>query len=109
MSDITNLTSLTSLQLSEARARELNPETKLADDERKLRQAAQGFEGLFLQQMLKAGRAANLGDDLFGSDAVDKTQDMFDMELSRISSAHSGLGISDAIYRQFAGQIGIKE
>ncbi|MCE6961896.1 rod-binding protein [Cereibacter sphaeroides] len=67
-----------------------------------LRQAAQGFESLFVTELLKAGRAGLPGDDLLGSAGVDTARDMLDMELARSSAARTGFGIADAIERQFA-------
>ncbi|WP_420023878.1 rod-binding protein [Cereibacter azotoformans] len=67
-----------------------------------LRQAAEGFESLFLNQLLKSGRAGLPGDDLLGSAGVDTARDMLDMELARSSAGRAGLGIADAIERQFA-------
>ncbi len=67
-----------------------------------LRQAAEGFESLFLTQLLKAGRAGLPGDDILGSSGVDTARDMLDMELAKSSAGRAGLGIADAIERQFA-------
>jgi flagellar protein FlgJ len=67
-----------------------------------LRRAAEGFEELFLTQFLKAARSASLGDDILGSGAVEKTRDLFDAEIARSASAHSRLGIADAVERQFS-------
>lgn len=67
-----------------------------------LRRAAEGFEELFLTQFLKAARSASLGEDIMGSSAVDKTRDLFDAEIARSASSRTGLGIADAVERQFA-------
>jgi peptidoglycan hydrolase FlgJ len=66
-----------------------------------LQKAADGFEEIFLGLLMKSARAASLGDDVFGSSAVNQTQAMFDAEIARQSSARSGLGIADAVVRQF--------
>lgn len=71
------------------------------DKPKLLRQAAEGFEELFLTQLLKAARAGHLGDDIMGSSAVDSTRDMFDAQIAKSSSGHTGLGIADAVERQF--------
>jgi flagellar protein FlgJ len=68
-----------------------------------LRQAAEGFEELFLGLFLKSARAGSLGDDLMGSSAVDSTRDLFDAEIARASAGRTGFGIADAVERQFAG------
>lgn len=80
---------------------------RLTAEERadKLRQASEGFEELFLSQLLKAGRAGSLGDDLFGGSAVEKTQEMLDGAFAKAASTSDGLGIADAVYDQFAAHV----
>jgi len=70
-----------------------------------LRQAAEGFESLFLAELLKSGRASLPGDDLTGSQAVSATQDMLDSHLAKHAAGQAGLGIADAITRQFGGYV----
>lgn len=67
-----------------------------------LRTAAQGFEEVFLAQLLKGGRASLPGNDLTGSQGVRMAQDMLDMHLARHASSQTRLGIADAVVRQFA-------
>lgn len=67
-----------------------------------LRQAAQGFEEVFLAQLLKSGRASLPGSDLTGSQGVRMAQDMLDMHLARHGAGQTRLGIADAVIRQFA-------
>lgn len=69
---------------------------------KELRQAAEGFEAIFLNTFLKAAREASLGDDLLGSSAVDSARDMFETEVTRMASGRAGLGIAQAIERQFS-------
>ena len=66
-----------------------------------LRKAAEGFEAILLNTLMKSARATSLGDDLMGSNAVDQTRDMFDTEVTRQAAQSSHLGIADAIERQF--------
>ena len=68
----------------------------------RMRQAAEGFEALFLNQMLSAGRKASLGDDLLGGTGVTRMQGMLDQELTQNATGAAGLGMADAIVRQFA-------
>lgn len=75
------------------------------DQSAQLRQAAEGFEEMFLVQFLKAARSASLGEDIMGSSAVDKTRDLFDAEIARNSANRTGLGIADAVERQFTPYI----
>ncbi|PWR02566.1 flagellar biosynthesis protein FlgJ [Meridianimarinicoccus roseus] len=70
-----------------------------------LMQAAQAFEGLFLQELAKAGRSAKLGEDILGSSAIDTHQSMLDMELTRSASQRTRFGIAQAIYDQFAAAV----
>jgi flagellar protein FlgJ len=76
--------------------------------EARLRKAADGFEALFVQQMLKAARSASLGDGLLDNSGQEKMRDMMDQTLAETSAGSTGLGLSDAVYRQFAGQSGKK-
>lgn len=73
-----------------------------------LRKAAEGFEAIFLNTFLKAAREASLGDDLMGSSAVDSSRDMFETEVARIAAGSSGLGIAEAVERQFQSYLPTK-
>lgn len=88
-----------------AKLRSNAPVPSLDRTDDKLKEVSQAFEGLFLQQFLKAGRAATFGDELIDSSAVKTSQDLLDTELTQSSSKTSGLGIAEAIYRQFSSQI----
>lgn len=70
--------------------------------EARLRAAAEGFEALFLNQILKSARDASFGDSLFGSSGVETTQSLLDQKLTETGAGRSGLGLSEAIYRQFS-------
>lgn len=72
-----------------------------SDRSAELRKAAEGFESIFLSTLMKSARAASLGEDLMGGQGVDSARDMLDTELSRIASSRSGLGVAQAIERQF--------
>jgi peptidoglycan hydrolase FlgJ len=74
-----------------------------ADD---LRRAGEGFEALFLTMLLKSGRAGLPGDDLTGSGAVTSSLEMLDAQLARDGATRAGLGIADAVVRQFGGAAG---
>lgn len=71
-------------------------------DRDQIMQAAQGFEALFLSELLKAGRAGLPGDSLTGSSAVTSAQEMLDSQLAKASAGAAGLGLAEAIARQFA-------
>lgn len=66
-----------------------------------IKKIAQQFEGMFVQQMLKSMRDANMGDDLFGSNAEDQYRDLMDKQLSvDISTGGKGFGIAAMIEKQ---------
>ena len=71
--------------------------------EAELRSAAEGFEALFLHQVIKSARNASLGEALGASSAMETAQSMLDTKLSDIGAGRAGLGLADAIYQQFAG------
>lgn len=67
-----------------------------------LRQAAQGFEALFIQQMLKSARETSFESELLGGHAVETSQSLLDQKLADIGAGRAGLGLADAIERQFS-------
>lgn len=69
-----------------------------------LRAAAQQFEGLFTQMMLKSMREASFGDSLAGSETMDFYQGMFDQQLSTELSKGSGMGLADLLIEQLTRQ-----
>ncbi|SFF55499.1 flagellar protein FlgJ [Fontimonas thermophila] len=71
-----------------------------ADSPEAVRQAAQQFEALLLQQMLKSMRAARLGDDVLGGEQTEFYREMADAQLAQHLSAGKGLGIADLLVRQ---------
>lgn len=71
----------------------------------RLRVAADGFEALFMNEMLKAGRAASFDDTLTESSATQSSRAMLDTTLADVSAGRVGLGLGDAIYRQFLPMI----
>lgn len=69
-----------------------------------LRAAAEGFESLFLAELLKGGRASLPGDELTSSQGVRMAQDMLDTHLAQDASGQARLGVAEAIIRQFGPQ-----
>lgn len=78
---------------------------KSAQASARLRMAADGFEALFLNEILKSGRAASFGDSLFGGSGVETTQSLLDQKLTETGAGKSGLGLSNAIYKQFSSHL----
>lgn len=65
-----------------------------------LREAAEQFEAIFLNEFIKQARKAKLAEDIFGSEAQDTYQDMMDRELSTLLAGRTDLGIAEALVRQ---------
>jgi flagellar protein FlgJ len=74
---------------------------KAADQsEESLRAAAQQFEALFVQQMLKTMREAKLADGAFDSDQSEFYLDLFDKQISLNMAQGRGIGLADMIVDQ---------
>ncbi len=73
---------------------------KAPDPDADLRDAAEQFEAIFLNEFMKQARKAKLAEDLFASSAKDTYTDMLDRELSTQLSGRVNLGIAEALVRQ---------
>ena len=62
-----------------------------------LKKAAEQFEALFLQEMLKSMRATVGNDELVDSAAIQTYQEMFDREVALQMSKRGAVGISDML------------
>ena len=87
-----------------ARTTAENATLKPLDRNADLREAAEQFEAIFLNEFIKQARKAKLADDILGSDAQDTYQDMMDRELSAQLSGRDNLGIAEALVRQLDGK-----
>lgn len=76
------------------------------DPEAALKKVAQEFESIFINMMLKNMRQANetIGSDLFSSNESKQYQEMLDSQMAQSLSKAGGMGIADALIRQFQGQ-----
>lgn len=90
-----SVTDFGSLATLKASARTNDPES--------VKKAAQQFEALFVLQMLKSARAANLGDDVLGGGQTEFYQDMFDQQMSLHLSSGKGMGLADMLAKQMLG------
>jgi flagellar protein FlgJ len=72
------------------------------NDPKALRQAAQQFEAMFTEMMLKSAHETQFGDDLTGQQGQ-FYQDMFDQQLSMQMASGKGLGLADMLVRQLNG------
>ena len=88
-----------------ARTTAENATLKPLDRNADLREAAEQFEAIFLNEFIKQARKAKLADDILGSDAQDTYQDMMDRELSTQLAGRVNLGIAEALVRQLGGAI----
>jgi Rod binding domain-containing protein len=65
-----------------------------------LQQAGKAFEGLMMQEMLKAMHNSKLADGLFDSESEKPFQSMLDQSYANLASKNLNLGLADAITRQ---------
>jgi flagellar protein FlgJ len=81
-----------------------------ADDSKAIRGAAQQFESLFTNMVLKSMREAKLGDGLGESETTNTYTDMYDQQLALQMSRGHGLGLADMLVQQLTrGKTGAKE
>ena len=66
-----------------------------------LKEVAEQFEALFIQQILKQGRSAKLAEDILGSEANDTYTSMLDQERAEQLAKTVNLGIAEALVSQF--------
>ena len=78
------------------------PTTATTAPDPKLRKAAEGFESLFVSQLLSIAREAKLSDGLVSSNAIDTSQDMLDRQLAESSAGRTHFGIAEGLIRQFS-------
>lgn len=76
------------------------------NDAKGLREVAEGFEALFLRQMLSAASKSSFGgEDLFGGAGDDTFTEMRDAQFAEIASKSGSIGIADMLEAQLARQI----
>jgi flagellar protein FlgJ len=71
-----------------------------ADDPKAIRAAAQQFESLFTNMMLKSMREAKLGQGLGDTQESDLYQDVYDQQLSLKMAQGKGIGLADMLVQQ---------
>ena len=74
------------------------------DSDSELREVAEQFEAIFLNEFLKQARKAKLAEDLFASSAKETYEGMLDREMSTHLSSQVDLGIAEALVRQLGGK-----
>lgn len=80
------------------------PMTDADAQAKKLREACEGFEAMFLSMMYKQMRATVPENDLFGkkSNAMKIFEDMRDTELMNVAAKSGGIGLADMMYKQLS-------
>lgn len=73
------------------------------DDPQALKSAAQQFEAVFLQMVLKSMRAATPQDSMFESDQTRFYQELLDSQMAQAMAAKGGTGLAAMIVRQLSG------
>ena len=76
--------------------------SKIPSKNSELRQVAEQFEAIFINQILKQSRDIKLAEDLLGSSAKTTYEQLLDRETSENISTHVNVGIADALIRQFS-------
>ena len=79
-----------------------SPMTAEEREAKKLREACEGFEAMFLSMMYKQMRATVPEGGLFGkkSNALEIFEDMRDTEMMNAAAKSGGIGIADMMYKQ---------
>lgn len=80
------------------------PAAPSAADRAALRKAAQGFEAIFVRQMLAAARSAGLAgqDPIFGGQAQETFTSMRDERFADIAAQTGAFGLAKQLEAQFA-------
>ena len=76
-----------------------------ARDEQKLREATQGFEAMFIQQLWKQMRQTVPQEGYLHSREEEIYLSMFDEELSRKMAGAGGIGLGDMLFRELQEQL----
>ena len=63
--------------------------------------AAEQFEAIIIQTLLKQARQSKLADDLLGSSAGDNYTEMLEQERAESMAQNMNLGIAEALVKQF--------
>jgi len=80
--------------------------TKTPDTNADLREVAEQFEAIFINQFLSQSRKTKLADDLFGNKGTETYNSLLDQERAQQLANSVDLGIADALVRQLGGNQG---
>ena len=78
--------------------------TKENDMKGDLREVAEQFEAIFINQFLAQSRKTKLAEDLFGNKGTETYNSLLDQERAQQLASSVDLGIADALVRQLGGQ-----
>ena len=83
------------------------PKTKGVSEDTKLREAANEFEAIFIQQMLKSMRKTSLDSNLLPKSEGEKIfRSMLDEQYAVLSAKSGSLGLGEMIYQQLKSNLG---
>lgn len=74
----------------------------LSPERAKLRQAAQGFEAIFVRQMLAAARTTTFGNDMFKEQGNETFTQMRDEQFADIAAKSGAFGLAKQLEIQLA-------
>jgi len=77
--------------------------TKTPDVNSELRDVAEQFEAIFINQFLAQSRKTKLADDIFGNKGTETYSSLLDQERAQQLASSVDLGIADALVRQLGG------
>ena len=80
--------------------------SKTPDTKADLREVAEQFEAIFINQFLAQSRKTKLADDLFGNKGTETYNSLLDQERAQQLANSVDLGIADALVRQLSGKQG---
>ena len=96
---------LSSLKLRMDQSRDL-PDAKSQDDKANLREAANEFEAIFIQQMLKTMRKNSLESDFIKKSEGEKIfRSMLDEQYAILSAKSGKLGLGEMIFQQLRSNL----
>ena len=82
------------------------PKTKGVSEDAKLREAANEFEAIFIQQMLKSMRKTSLESDFLPKSEGEKIfRSMLDEQYAKLSAKSGSLGLGQMIYQQLKSNL----
>ena len=80
--------------------------TKTPNIKGDLREVAEQFEAIFINQFLTQSRKTKLAEDLFSNKGTETYNSLLDQERAQQLASSVDLGIADALVRQLGGNMG---